>query len=139
MEEHTTPAGYLQARLGSAAGLADVIAAGFDAFELIRLSAEAWQHPGGLAFATWAMTSAEAAAGRDVLAEAPSLPPGGAKPMPPTAGTEDAAAASLSGLAAQMTARLAAATRAADGRDRAACDHAAKLAARITHLLTGPG
>jgi len=140
MQAWESTIGHLQARLAATAGLPSLLAAGFDTFELIRVAAEICQDQPGPAFATWAMTSAKAAAGRNALASAPSLPSGGDRTEAAalTSGDE-AAAAAMGGLAARLAACMAAAAHRASAGDRAACEHAVGRTAHIANLLAGAG
>jgi len=128
----------IEARLMAAASLPETLAAGFDAFEVIRMTARDWQDRAPGLFAAF-MTAADAAVdGREALTIAPSLPPAGA------AGPDIALAGEDPGEAAEMLAALASAlrdrlTRAAAGAvlpaDRAACQDAAHAAGRICQLM----
>ena len=130
----------IAARLRQAASLPEVLAAGFDAFEAIRIAARDCQDRVPGLFAAF-MTAADAAVdGREALTIAPSLPPGGGPgpgvAMPAGAGAGQAAGA-LAALAAVLRDRLAdAATRAVLPGDRAACQDAAGAAGRIWQLMT---
>jgi hypothetical protein len=109
-------------------------AAGFDAFEVIRIAARDWQNRVPELFAAF-MTAADAAVdGREALTIAPSLPPAdGGKPG------DAVVAGAISGQAADALTTLAAALRdrltsaaavAGLPGDRAACQDAAQAAGR---------
>jgi hypothetical protein len=132
-------AGGIEARLNQAGSLPETLAAGFDAFEVIRMTARYWQDRAPRLFAAF-MTAADAAVdGREALTIAPSLPPAdGAGPGDTAASSADPAQASdtLAALAAALRDRL---TRAADRAvlpgDQAACQDAAQAAGRICQLM----
>jgi hypothetical protein len=139
MVNDMTPADGIEARLRMAAGVPETLAAGFDAFEVIRLTARHWQDRAPGLFAAF-MTAADAAVdGRDALTIAPSLPPaGGSGPGGPVvaAAESDQAADGLAALAAALHDRLTAAAAAAGlPGDRAACQDAAQAAGRICQLM----
>jgi hypothetical protein len=129
----------IEARLSQAGGLPETLAAGFDAFEVIRMTARDWQDRAPGLFAAF-MTAADAAVdGREALTIAPSLPPaGGAGPGDTVAAGADPGQASdtLAALAATLRDRLtrAAAVAVLPG-DRAACQDAAQAAGRICQLM----
>jgi hypothetical protein len=132
-------AGGIGARLSQAGSLAETLGAGFDAFEVIRMTARAWQDRAPGLFAAF-MTAADAAVdGREALTIAPSLPLGGS-PGPgaavPAAADAGQAAQALAALAAVLADRLRdAAALAGTPRDRAACMDAAAAAGRICQLM----
>jgi len=134
------PPSATEARLGQAASLPEVLAAGFDAFETIRITARHHQDQLPGLFAAF-MTAADAAVdGREALTIAPSLPRHGhtepAIAVPPDAGTGEAADA-LASLAIMLRDRLTqAAARAGAPGDREACQQAAEAAGRIGELMT---
>jgi hypothetical protein len=126
-------------RLEQAASLPEVLAAGFDAFEAIRITARHHQDQVPALFAAFMTTADAAVDGREAITIAPSLPraPGA---RPGRALTADAdtgqAADTLAALAAMLCDRLTdAATRADTADDRAACQDAAEAAVRICQLL----
>jgi hypothetical protein len=130
----------IEARLRATATVADTLAAGFDAFEIIRLLARDCEHrvPGLLAAF---MTAADAAVdGREAITAAPALPrPGrsGARAGVPGASPDVAQiAGALAALGALLRDCLSrAATLAADPEDQAACKDAAQAAGRICQLM----
>ena len=130
----------IEARLTEAASLPETLAAGFDAFEVIRLAARDCQNRVPVLFAAF-MTAADAAVdGREALTIAPSLPRGGgtgpAVALPSGADAGKAASA-LASLAAVLRERLTDAAVQADvPGDRAACQNAAEAAGRIWQLMT---
>ena len=130
----------IEARLRQAASLPQVLAAGFDAFEAIRIAARDSQDRVPGLFAAFMTTADAAVDGRESLTIAPSLPPGGdtgrSVAMPAGAGAGQAAGA-LAALAAVLRERLTdAATQADMPGDRAACQDAAEAAGRICQLMT---
>jgi hypothetical protein len=129
----------IEARLSQAGSLAETLAAGFDAFEVIRMTARAWQDRAPELFAAF-MTAADAAVdGREALTIAPSLPPADrARPDDTVAAGADPGQASntLTALAAALRDRLTrAAALAVLPGDQAACQDAAQAAARICQLM----
>jgi len=129
-------------RLRGGTCLAELLDAGFDAFEVIRLVARAGEDGAPELFATFMVTAGTAVEGRNALTDAPSLPPATRRPkitMSSTVGT-DQIADELAALAALLTQCLAGAgAQAAREGDRAACRHAVDAAAEIHRLLaSGP-
>jgi hypothetical protein len=134
------PANGIGTRLEQAASLPEVLAAGFDAFEVIRITARHHQDQVPALFAAFMTTADAAIDGREALTTAPSLPhaayakPGGASAA--DAGTGQAADA-LAALAAVLHDRLTDVANLADTPgDRAACQDAADAAGRICQLMT---
>jgi hypothetical protein len=128
------------ARVHNSTTLADLLDAGFDAFEAIRLVARACEDRAPDLFAAFMTAAGTAVEGRNALNDAPSLPPARAGPPPaPTASTEasaDRIADELAALAALLGHRLAeAGVQAVLAGDRAACQHATRTAAGIHRLL----
>jgi hypothetical protein len=132
-------ASSIEARLRQAGSLPETLAAGFDAFEVIRMTARDWQDRAPGLFAAF-MTAADAAVdGREALTIAPSLPPadGAAPGGAVAAGIHPGQVVEvLAALATTLRDRL---THAAVGAllpgDRAACEDAAKAAGRICQLM----
>jgi hypothetical protein len=127
-------------RLEQAASLPEVLAAGFDAFEAIRITARHYQDQVPALFAAFMTTADAAVDGREAITIAPSLPPAPAT-RPGQALTADAGtgqtADTLAALATVLRDRLRdAATRAGTAGDRAACQDAADAAGRICQLMT---
>jgi hypothetical protein len=130
----------VEARLTQAASMPQALAAGFDAFEVIRITARQHQDQVPELFAAFMTTADAAVDGREALTIAPSLPldgdtePGGA--VPPDADAGEAADA-LARLAAILRDRLSAAvTHAREPGDQVACQEAAEAAGRICGLMT---
>jgi hypothetical protein len=127
----------IESRLQRAASLSETLAAGFDAFEAIRIAARTHQDQLPALFPAF-MTAADAEVdGREALTAAPSLPlDGGTIPAVPAASTPQDAADALAALAAILSRRLAAAARnAVMPGDQEACQDAAAAADRISQLL----
>ena len=129
----------ITARLRGGTTVADLLDAGFDAFEVIRLVARAGEDLAPELFAAFITTAGTAVEGRNVLNGAPSLPLATAPPpaitMSATAGAGQIADG-LAALAALLAQRLAEAGAQTVGEgDRAACQHAARTAADIHRLL----
>ena len=129
-------------RLQRATTLPDMLAASFDAFEIIRLLARSNEDRVPALFAAF-MTAADAAvAGRDAVTAAPSLPPGAGSRTGsslPTAPDADVGeiADDMAALAVLLGERLGyAATLSTIPDDQAACDEAAEAAGRICQLMT---
>ena len=130
----------IEARLRAAATVADTLAAGFDAFEIIRLLARDCEDrvPGLLAAF---MTAADAAVdGREAITAAPALPPpgrpgagAGVPGASPDVAEIAGALAALGALLRDCLSRAAAlATRPGD---QDACNDAAQAAGRICQLM----
>ncbi len=139
MVNHMTPADGIEARLRMAVGLPQTLAAGFDAFEVIRMTARDWQDRAPGLFAAF-MTVADAAVdGREALTIAPSLPSAdGTEPRSTMAEGIDPgqAADTLAAIASMLQDRLtAAAAQAHLPDDQAACQDAAAAAGRICQLM----
>ena len=126
--------------LRDAAVLPDLLAASFDAFEIIRLLARSCDHRAPELFAAFMTTADAAVDGREAITAAPALPAGGstARVSVPTAdtGTQEITAA-LAALGALLHDRLthAAARTAAPEEDQDACVQAADAARRIHDLM----
>jgi hypothetical protein len=132
----------IASRLRSGTALAELLDAGFDAFEVIRLVARACEDREAELFAAFMTAAGTAVEGRNALGDAPSLPP--ATGPPPAVALSATAAAGqiadeLAALAALLAQRLAeeGALAVREG-DRAACQHAANAATDI-HRLLAPG
>lgn len=136
----------ITARLSASTGLAEVLAAGFDAFEAIRATARACEDSQPELLAAFLMAAGTAVQGRNALTTAPSLPPsskgigGGAGHAAAASGAHGGEVAdALAALGDLLAGRLsAAAAKAADGDDKAACADAADAAHQIHQLLAGP-
>jgi len=125
--------------LRDAAVLPDLLAASFDAFEIIRLLARSCDHRAPELFAAFMTTADAAVDGREAITAAPALPAGGstARVSVPTAdtGTQEITAA-LAALGALLHDRLThAAARTAAPEDQDACVQAADAARRIHDLM----
>ncbi len=132
----------MRARVEGAQTLPDILAVGWDAFELIRNAADLCADGDDGLFAAFMLAAAAAANGRDAVGVAPSLAPGrasGTTPGDQPSAPVDDAAAAIAVLASALGARLSSAASAADAADRAACQRAADEAAQIRALLAGPG
>jgi hypothetical protein len=129
----------IEARLRQAAGLPEMLAVGFDAFEAIRMTARHYQDQVPGLFAAFMTTANAAVDGREALTVAPSLPlDGGTEPghAAPTAADAGQAADALAALAAVLRDRLTHASALAGmPGDQAACQDAAQAAGRICHLM----
>lgn len=135
--------GTMQARVEAAEGLAGTLAAGWDAFELLLVTCEQCEDRSDELFAAFSFAAAAAAEGRNILTDAPSLPPG------PDAGTSQAPfveadlekiADALASLGGVLSSRLSSAGRQARGTaDQAPCRDAAREARRIHELLARGG
>jgi hypothetical protein len=127
-------------RLRQAASLPEILAAGFDAFEAIRLVARDCQDRVPGLFAAFMTTADAAVEGREAVTIAPSLPlDGGISPgdAMPTAADAGQTADALAALAAVLRDRLTdAATQADLPGDRTACQDAAEAAGQICQLMT---
>jgi hypothetical protein len=139
MSQSPQPVAIL-ARLSQAASLPQVLAAGFDAFEVIRITARLYQDEMPGLFAAFMTTADAAVDGREALTIAPSLPLDG-NTEPATAVAPDAdsgeAADALAALAAALRERLVdAAAQASTAGDEVACQEAAEAAGRICELMT---
>ena len=133
-----TQASSIQTRLRQAASLPEILTAGFDAFEAIRVAARSYQDRVPALFAAF-MTAADAAIdGREALTAAPTLPPGGpgAGLAVPADGDTAQAADCLAALAVTLGGRLTeAASLAETSADEQACQDAAAAAGRIRQLM----
>jgi hypothetical protein len=133
----------MRARVEAAGGLVGTLAAAWDAFELVLVTSEQCEDHRDELFAAFAFASAAAAEGRNIIAAAPSLPPGPGTPVGdavPATADLDKIAEALGGLARLLSMRLASAVRQArDVGDQAACRDAAAEARRIHELLARDG
>ncbi len=125
------------ARLDAARGVPAILAATWDAFDFIRASAAELADPGSDVYAALLLAAVSAAAGRDAVGFAPSMPagPGGEPAGDPGAGGIQAADV-IAGLAAALLGHLsAAAGQAPVAGDRSAFERAATEAGSIRDLL----
>jgi hypothetical protein len=130
----------IEARLRAAATLPDTLAAGFDAFEIIRLLARDCEDRVPRLLAAFMMAADAAVDGREAITAAPALP----QPDRPHARAgvpgENPDVAEIAGALAALGALLRdclsqAATLAAGPEDQAACQDAAHAAGRICQLM----
>ena len=140
MLKHVQDIDVISPQLREAGSLPDLLAASFDAFEIVRMLARHWDHHAPELFAAFMMTADAAVDGREALTTAPALPAG---PMPARAGTlaERSAAqeitAALAALGTLLARRLTEAARHAPPDDHDACTAAAVAARRIGDLMAG--
>jgi hypothetical protein len=133
------------AALNHADDLAGVLAAAWDAFEVIISASGAGADTSAEFSVSLVYALTVAADGRDAIIGAPSLPgrPAGEQPDgtygPALVGRPGETAAAIAALSAVLAARLSgAADRAADPADRVACLTGAEHAHEIHALLAGP-
>jgi hypothetical protein len=128
------------AGLAGAGDVPGLLAAGWDAFEFARAAAEAAAEGLPEDYAALMFAAAAAAAGRDAVGFAPSMPagpaPGPDGPGPGAGVAADAIAALAAGLAGWM---LTGARQAVLAGDRAAFEQAAREAGSVRDLLSGGG
>lgn len=132
--------GDVLARLDAAAGDGDLLAAAWDSFDYVLIVAGAAADPGSAPFPALQLAAVAAAAGRDAVGHAPSMPATAALPGPDPPDPARLAgmmmAAELAELAAALHGRLSqAAALAAQAADRAALGQAAAEALAICDLL----
>ena len=131
----------IEQHLGEADGVANVLVAGWEIFELISDLAAACAEQSVDLYPAFMFARGAAVDGRNAIACAPSVPAAGAAlsggPVLPTGDASEVADA-LAGLASALSMRLQATARlAADDGDRVACESAARDADRISELLAG--
>ncbi len=125
-------------RLDHAAGVPDLLAAAWEAFEFIRAAASGCADPGAGLYAAFMFAASAAAEARDTVGLAPSMPAGDLAPGGDQALEE--AAGPLAELAGALAARMAAtAVQAEDPGDREAFRAAAAGAGQVRRLLAGGG
>lgn len=129
----------IEQHLGEAVGLAGVLAAGWEIFELIGDLAAAGAEQSADLYPAFMFARSAAVDGRNAIAFAPSVPAVGAalsgRPVLWTGDVSEVADA-LAGLASALSLRLQAMARlATDDGDRVACENAARDADRISELL----
>ena len=131
----------LERRLGDAVGVADVLAAGWEIFEFVRVLCAVGAGLAADLYPAFTFARGSAVSGRNAIALAPSLPasiPAPPEGPAPAAGEADEIADAIARLAAVLSERLRETARlAADPNDQAACQDAARNAARICELLAG--
>ena len=138
MVNHVQDIEVISAQVREAGSLPDLLAASFDAFEIVRVLARHWDHHAPELFAAFMMTADAAVDGREALTTAPALLAG---PMPARAGSlaEYSAAqeitAALAALGTLLARRLTDAARHAPPDDHDTCAAAAAAAQRIGDLM----
>jgi hypothetical protein len=129
----------MEQHLGEAVGVAGVLAAGWEIFELIGEVAAACAERSVDLYPAFMFARGAAVDGRNAIAFAPSVPAVGAALSGWAGlGTDDVSevADALAGLASALSMRLRAmAPLAADDGDCVACENAARDADRISELL----
>jgi len=127
----------IMARLQGARSLPELLAAGFDAFETIRVLARGSEDIVPSLFAAFITVADAAVDGRQAITLAPSLPPVSLITTPPAAGADiDTITVALTALGELLDECLArAADRALIPGDRAACQEAAEAGRRIHQLM----
>lgn len=129
----------IEQHLGEAVGMTDVLAAGWEIFELIGDLAAACAEQSADLYPAFMFARSAAVDGRNAIAFAPSVPAvGAALSGRPVLWTDDVSevADALAGLASALSLRLQATARlATDDGDRVACENAARDADRISELL----
>ena len=131
----------IERQLLDADGVADVLAVGWEIFELVGALAGASAGQAIDMYPAFMFARGSAVDGRNAIAAAPSLPadrPTVAGIPVLSVGEVEEVADALAGLASALSARLREAARlAADDGDRIACEDAALDADRIRELLAG--
>jgi len=134
-------ADLLERRLRDAVGVVGVLAAGWEIFEFAAAVAAVGAGQAADLYPAFTFARGSAVSGRNAIALAPSLP---ARILAPAEGPAlaadeaDETADAIARLAAVLSERLREAARfAADPNDQAACQDAARNAARICELLAG--
>jgi hypothetical protein len=116
-----------------------LLAAGWEAFELVMAAAAATADRSAGLYPAFTLARGSAASGRNAIAFAPSMPGGYTAPhasLVTEASDVDEVADAVAGLASILSACLRkAAERAADAGDRAACEVASRHAEQIGRLL----
>jgi len=134
-------ADLLERRLRDAIGVAGVLAVAWETFEFAATAAAVGAGQAAYLYPAFTFARGSAVSGRKAIALAPSLPariPAPREGLAPPTGEADQVADAIAGLAAVLSERLReAAGFAADPDDRAACEDAARDAARISELLAG--
>jgi hypothetical protein len=129
----------IRQRLLDANGVPDVLAAGWEAFELVGTMASASAGQSADMYPAFTFARGSAVNGRNAMAFAPSMPAVPAEPedsLPLSEADVYEIADALAGLASTLSMRLReAAELAADAADRTACENAACEAQRINGLL----
>ena len=130
------PPETIRKRLDEAHTLQAILAAGWEAFDLIRQIATARAHGTHGSYATWMPVIPPACEGKEALGRAPSLPPDQDQEAAPEAyATDGQAAHDVAAQAKVLTHRLQAGDIAHDAADQQAMERAALAAAEILGLL----
>jgi len=130
------PPENISKRLDDAHTIQTVLAAGWEAFDLIRQIATVRAHGTSGSYATWMSVIPPACEGRDALGRAPSLPlDQDQEVVPEDYATDDQAAHDVAALARVLGHRLQAGAIAHDVADQQAIERAALAAAEILGLL----
>jgi hypothetical protein len=128
------------ARLNQAGPVPELLAAGFDAFEVIRVLARGFDSHAPALFAAFMSTADAAVDGREAITLAPALSQASSRRSPvitPAANADvHALTGELAALSSLLAARLTGLAAIAAPADRAACQQAAAAARRIHHLMT---
>jgi hypothetical protein len=139
MPQPEQPAPSIQARIQGASTLPEMLAASFDAFEIIRRVADSCVDEVPELFAAFMTTAGAAVNGREAITAAPSLPPGSADLQGSTLAANASLEESMSALAnlgELLASRLSkAAGTATVAADRMVCEEAAEAARQIRHLM----
>jgi hypothetical protein len=129
----------IERQLREADGVAGVLAAGWENFELIGVLAADSAEKAADMYPAFMFARGAAVDGRNAIMLAPSMPAGGPASFGSpelSTGDVDEVADALAGLASAMSARLReAALLAVDDGDRIACENAARDADQIGELL----
>jgi hypothetical protein len=133
----------IEHRLGQADDVTDVLAAGWEIFEVIGGLAAACAEQTADLYPAFMFARGAAIDGRNAIAFAPSVPTAGlalSGGLELWTGDVSEVGDALAGLASALSARLhATAQLAADDGDRIACENAAHDAGRISELLARSG
>lgn len=135
--------GEIEEKLARAEGLADELAAGWEAFQFIVMVADHYSRLTSEQFAMWMFAIPPASDGRDYVGGAPSMRrnPAPCAQLPDlTAVGEDNAADGLAAIAGTLMESLQAMKGAASNQaDVQACARAAETAASVRNLLAASG
>jgi hypothetical protein len=130
------PPETIRKHLDEAHSLQGVLAAGWEAFDLIRQIATDRAHGTHGSYATWMSVIPPACEGKEALGRAPSLPPDqDQETAPEDYATDDQAAHDVAALAKALGHRLQAGDIAHDAADQQAMELAGLAAAEILGLL----
>ena len=135
--------GEIKEKLARAEGLADELAAGWEAFQFIVMVADHYSRLTSEQFAMWMFAIPPASDGRDYVGRAPSMrrDPAPCAEVPDlTAVSEDDAADGLAAIAGTLATSLQAMKDAASNQaDVQACTRAAETATEVRNLLAASG